>query len=73
MPAGVLDQIARFRIFVSVKPRFLGGVMAQRKASRSSKPNRYETVLDVPKESANLAFGIILGGEGHLWLERYRY
>ncbi len=30
---------------------------------------RYETVLDVPKASTNLAFGIMLGGEGHLWLD----
>ncbi|MBX3072828.1 hypothetical protein KF728_12575 [Candidatus Obscuribacterales bacterium] len=30
---------------------------------------RYESVLDVPKESTNVAFGVMLGGEGHLWLD----
>lgn len=30
---------------------------------------RYETVLDVPKESTNIAFGIMLSGEGHLWMD----
>jgi hypothetical protein len=30
---------------------------------------RYEVVLDVPNEAAALAFGVLLGGNGHVWLD----
>jgi hypothetical protein len=30
--------------------------------------NQYECVLDVPDESTNLAFGLLLSGQGKAWL-----
>jgi hypothetical protein len=30
---------------------------------------QYSIVLDVPEESTNIAFGIMLGGKGYLWLD----
>jgi hypothetical protein len=30
---------------------------------------RYEIVLDVPKNSASIAFGLLLGGKGQVWID----
>ena len=34
---------------------------------------RYEIVLDVPKEAQRLAFGILLGGAGQVWMDDLKF
>ena len=34
---------------------------------------RYEIVLDVPDEAAALAFGVLLAGDGQVWLDDLRF
>jgi hypothetical protein len=34
---------------------------------------RYEIVLDIPKESTNIAFGILLDGSGQVWLSDIQF
>jgi hypothetical protein len=43
--------------------------MRDRPIQGTSSWNQYEIVLDVPKDAANLAFGILLDGEGTVWLD----
>ena len=35
--------------------------------------HRYEVVLDVPQESVYMAFGILVGGRGQVWLSDVRF
>ncbi len=34
---------------------------------------KYEIVLDVPKESINLAYGVIISGTGKVWLDDFKF
>lgn len=34
---------------------------------------KYELVVDVPSESLYVAFGAMLGGEGHIWIDDFQF
>lgn len=34
---------------------------------------KYEIVLDIPKESINLAYGVLLSGTGSVWLDDFKF
>lgn len=51
------------------KPALMFDNMSDRPITGDSSWNRYEIVLDVPKNSSNLAYGILLMGEGTVWLD----
>jgi len=34
---------------------------------------KYEIILDVPKESVNLAFGVLLSGTGSIWMDSFKF
>lgn len=34
---------------------------------------RHEIVLDVPKESGDIAFGVLLAGTGQVWVDDFRF
>ena len=34
---------------------------------------RYEIVLDVPQPATNLAFGVLLDGQGKLWIDDIQF
>jgi hypothetical protein len=34
---------------------------------------RYEVILDVPKNSAQIAIGIVLSGKGQIWLSNVQF
>lgn len=41
---------------------------------RSDTPwTEYSIVLDVPNDSNNIAFGIMLGGKGHVWIDDFSF
>ena len=35
--------------------------------------NKHAIVLDVPKESAAIAFGVLLAGQGHVWVDDFEF
>lgn len=43
--------------------------MCNRQIKGTTDWTQYSMVLDVPKESTNIAFGIMLGGKGDLWMD----
>jgi hypothetical protein len=43
--------------------------MQNRAISGTTKWTKYDLVLDVPKDSRNIAFGILLGGKGKVWID----
>ena len=43
--------------------------MQQRSIIGSTGWEKYEIVLDVPENSTNLAFGILLDGSGQAWID----
>jgi hypothetical protein len=34
---------------------------------------QYESILDVPEEAANIAFGVLLSGAGKAWLNDVKF
>ncbi len=43
--------------------------MRDRPITGTTSWNRYEIVLDVPDDSTNLAFGVLVSGPGTVWLD----
>jgi hypothetical protein len=43
--------------------------MCNRRIRGTTNWNEYSIVLDIPEESTNIAFGIMLGGRGTLWFD----
>lgn len=47
--------------------------MCKRQVKGSTGWTKYEIVLDVPKESTNVAFGVMLGGKGDVWIDDFSF
>jgi len=47
--------------------------MSDRPITGTNHWNRYSIVLDVPENSAIIAFGILLAGNGEVWLDGVRF
>jgi len=43
--------------------------MAKRTIRDNNDWSRYEIVLDLPAEAVQIAYGVILGGRGRLWVD----
>ncbi|MGF7049955.1 hypothetical protein J2T13_004478 [Paenibacillus sp. DS2015] len=49
-------------------------VQLYRKASQGDCDwNQFAIVLDIPKESHAIAFGLLLGGEGRIWVDNFPF
>lgn len=47
--------------------------MSNRSISGSTNWNRYSIVLDIPENSSIIAFGVILSGQGHVWMDQFTF
>jgi hypothetical protein len=47
--------------------------MQDRKIQGTSDWKKYEIVLDVPKESVNISFGILSAGKGQAWVDDFQF
>ena len=47
--------------------------MSNRPISGDTEWNHYAIVLDIPKSSAVIAFGVLLSGSGQVWLDELRF
>ncbi|MEK3917874.1 helix-turn-helix domain-containing protein [Paenibacillus sp. FSL H7-0331] len=47
--------------------------MSNRSIKGNTNWNRYSIVLDVPSDSSIIAFGIILSGQGHVWVDQFTF
>jgi hypothetical protein len=47
--------------------------MVNRPIQGSTGWEKYEIVLDVPENSVNIAFGILLAGKGQVWLDEVQF
>lgn len=47
--------------------------MSNRSITGNTNWNRYSIVLDVPSDSSIIAFGIILSGQGHVWVNQFTF
>lgn len=47
--------------------------MSNRAISGTTNWNRYSIVLDVPADSSIIAFGILLSGQGHVWMDQFTF
>ncbi len=47
--------------------------MSNRPISGTSEWNHYAVVLDVPEQSATIAFGVLLSGPGQVWVDRFAF
>jgi len=47
--------------------------MSNRSISGSTNWNRYSIVLDIPENGSIIAFGVILSGQGHVWMDQFTF
>ncbi|AIQ38928.1 AraC family transcriptional regulator [Paenibacillus sp. FSL R7-0297] len=47
--------------------------MQSRPIKGSEDWNQYNVILDIPKESSAIAFGILLSGAGKVWVDQFRF
>lgn len=47
--------------------------MSNRPISGTTNWTRYHIVLDVPKQSETISFGVLLYGKGHVWIDSVRF
>lgn len=47
--------------------------MCTRQVKGSTDWTQYDIVLDVPQESTNIAFGVMLGGKGDVWIDDFSF
>ncbi|WP_044642785.1 helix-turn-helix domain-containing protein [Risungbinella massiliensis] len=47
--------------------------MGDRPIQGSNNWNQYSVVLDVPENSAVIAFGVLLSGAGHVWVDQFSF
>jgi hypothetical protein len=69
-----IDDWAGLWMRIDGKTKTLGfDNMEERAIKGTTDWKKYEIVLDVPKESVNIAFGILLQGKGQAWVDDFQF